>query len=112
MEIQRPLFWHQGLFLQPQHFQLLDRSYQSLLVPFYQFLEPYFWGISGIEIQKAGLGTRTFTLSNGSFLFLDGAYAALHENALVESRSFDEAWIEGGKPFPVYVGLKKWNPMG
>ena len=33
MSIQRPLFWYQGLFLQPQHLQLLERSLQTLLVP-------------------------------------------------------------------------------
>jgi type VI secretion system protein ImpJ len=28
------------------------------------------------------------------------------------TRSFDEAWGEGGQPFSVYVGLKKWNEFG
>ena len=112
MKIERPLFWHQGLFLQPQHFQLLDLSVQSLLSPFHHFLEPHFWGIGGIEIQKASLGNGIFSLLEGSFLFSDGAYAVLPGNALIEARPFDEAWVEGGKPFPVYVGVKKWNPSG
>ena len=28
--MEKPLFWHQGLFLQPQHFQLLDKYIQSI----------------------------------------------------------------------------------
>jgi type VI secretion system protein ImpJ len=112
MDIQRPLFWHQGLFLQPQHFQLLDLSFQSLLTPFHLFREPHFWGLSEIEIQKAALGRRSFNLLKGNFLFPDGSYTVLPGNALIEARPFDVAWVEGGKPFPVYVGLKKWNEAG
>jgi type VI secretion system protein ImpJ len=112
MDIHRPLFWHQGLFLQPQHLQLFDLSFRSLFAPFQEFLSPHFWGVGDMEIQKAALGTRTFGLLRGRFLFPDGTYAVLPGNALVEARPFEEAWVEGGKPFPVYLGVKKWNTAG
>jgi len=112
MDTQRPLFWHQGLFLQPQHFQLLDLSFQSLLIPFNQFLQPYFWGVGEWEVQRGALANRTFNILKGEFLFPDGTYAAWPGNALIEARSFQEAWMEGGKPFTVYVGLKKFNYNG
>ena len=105
-------FWHQGLFLQPQHFQLLDLSFRSLLTPLHHFLEPHFWGIGQIEILTSALGNRSFSPSKGNMLFPDGTYAVFPGNALVEARSFEEAWIEGGKPFPVYLGIKKWNDAG
>ena len=108
----RPLFWHQGLFLQPQHFQLLELSFQSVLTPFQHFIQPHFWGVGRLEIERAALGNRTFGLTVGDFLFPDGTYAVFPGNALLEARSFDEAWIEGGKPFAVYVGLRKWNNAG
>ena len=109
MDIQRPLFWHQGLFLQPQHFQLADLHYESLLTPLKKYLEPYFWGVGDLEIQKTALRNRTFDLSRGEFLFPDGTYAAFPGNAVIEGRSFEEEWVEGGKPFTVFVGLKKWS---
>ncbi len=112
MDIRRPLFWHQGLFLQPQHFQLLDLSFRSLLTPFNTFLQPEFWGIGETEIQKSALGTGTFKLTGGSFLFPDGTFAVLPDNAVVEARTFEEDWIEGGKPLHVFVGLKKLNNAG
>jgi type VI secretion system protein ImpJ len=112
MDIQRPLLWHQGLFLQPQHFQMLDLSFQSLLVPFYHFIEPHFWGVGESEIQKAALANRTLNPLKGEFLFPDGTYTVFPGNALIEARSFDEAWVEGGTPLTVYVGLKKWNHVG
>jgi type VI secretion system protein ImpJ len=112
MDNERPLFWHQGQFLQPQHFQLLERSFRSLLAPLHHFLEPHFWGIGQIEILTSTLGNRSFSPSKGNLLFPDGTYAVFPGNALVEARSFEEAWIEGGKPFPVYLGIKKWNDAG
>jgi type VI secretion system protein ImpJ len=62
-----------------------------------------------VEIQKAALGTRTFSLLKGDFLFPDGTYIVLPGNALINARSFDEAWVEGGKPFTVFIGMKKFN---
>ena len=112
MDIQRPLFWHQGLFLQPQHFQLFDQSFRSLLSSVHNNLQPHFWGTGEIDIQQASLGTGSFKLLSGSFLFPDGAFVALPGNAVAESRSFAGAWGEGGKPLRVYAGIKKWNHTG
>lgn len=112
MDIERPLFWHQGLFLQPQHFQLLERSLQSLLLPFQDFMEPHFWGVAELEVQKASLGTRTFGLLRGNIIFPDGTHTVFPGNAVISSRPFDDAWVDGGRPLNVYAGLKKWNPLG
>jgi type VI secretion system protein ImpJ len=112
MTIERALFWQQGLFLQPQHFQLLERSFQTLLIPFREYLQPYLWGVWEAEVQKAALGIRSFALGKGTFLFPDGTFAVLPGNALVEGRTFDQAWVEGGKPFQVHVGIRKWNDAG
>jgi type VI secretion system protein ImpJ len=65
-----------------------------------------------VEIQESALGTGSFYLLKGSFLFPDGTYAVIPDNAVIEPRSFDEAWIEGGKPLSVFVGLKKWSNTG
>lgn len=112
MNAQRPLFWNQGILLQPQHFQLLDRTCQGLLTPYQKYLEPHFWGVGAMSIQKSALGTRTFNLQDGEFLFPDGTFVSLSENACIDARAFDEAWVEGGKPFTVYLGLKKWSDSG
>ncbi len=110
--MERPLFWHQGLFLQPHHFQQEDLHFQSLLTPFHRFIQPHLWGTGGLEIQEAGLGNFSFNLLRGEFLFPDMTYVVFPGNAVIDARSFDEAWVEGGKPFTVYVGLKKWNDAG
>jgi type VI secretion system protein ImpJ len=112
MEIHRPLFWHQGLFLQPQHFQLLDSSLESRLAPLQQLMAPHFWGTTQVEFKKAALALKSFGIVKGKFMFPDGSYVEVPGNAVVEERSFDEAWIDGGKPLQVFLGLKKWNAAG
>ncbi len=110
--MERPLFWHQGLFLQPQHLQLADLHVQSLLTPVYRYLCPYPWGVGELEIQAAALDNRTFNLLKGNLIFPDMTFVAMPGNAIIEARSFDEAWVEGGQPFTVYIGMKKWNESG
>jgi len=68
--------------------------------------------MGGIDIHQAALGTGSFNIQSGSFLFPDGTYVALPGNAVTESRSFTGAWGEGGRPLRVYAGLKKWNQTG
>jgi type VI secretion system protein ImpJ len=112
LEARHPLFWHQGLFLQPQHFQLADRYVQSLFIPYQNYLVPHLWGVFDIGIHKGALATRSFEISRGTFLFPDGTHVSYPGNAVIESRTFEESWVAGGKPFTVYLGISKWNDAG
>jgi len=105
----KPLFWHQGLFLQPQHFQYLDQYFQSLLSPVLQYHCPYFWGVVEMEVNKSALENRTFELFKGRFLFQDGTDIVSPGNCVIQPRSFDEAWVEAEKPFTIYLGLQRFD---
>lgn len=111
MKIPRPVFWHQGLLLQPQHFQLQDQAVQSRLIPFLKYQGPHFWGVGEAEIDQGALGTGSFSLESGNFLFPDGAYVEFPGNALVDPRRLEEG-LQEGKPLQVYLGLRKWNDAG
>lgn len=111
-EIQQPLFWHQGLFLQPQHFQIADQHVQSLFVPYQHYMAPHFWGVYELNIQQAALGARSFQISKGTFLFPDGSHVSFPGNALFESRTFEEGWVSGAKPFTIFLGIRKWCESG
>ena len=110
--MERPLFWRQGLFLQPQHFQLVDRYYHSLFSSLYRNLQPYPWGMGKIQIQNAALDNQTFNILSGEFLFPDGTFTALPDNSIVDARSFGNAWDSKGKSLNVYIGLRRWKEFG
>ncbi len=108
----KPLFWHQGLFLQPHHFQLNDLCNKSLVEPWHKFTTPHFWGVGRFQIDEAALANFVFNLQAGEFLFPDNSHVVIGENGVIQARSFEKAWEEGGKFFDVYLGLKKWNENG
>jgi type VI secretion system protein ImpJ len=114
MAPKRPILWHQGLFLQPQHFQQFDHYVQSLLAPYQQHIQPYFWGIGNLGIQEASLQNRMFEVLNVEATFADGTRAAFPGNAVLQARSFKhvDLDLDGGKPFRVYLGLQKLSPAG
>jgi type VI secretion system protein ImpJ len=39
-------------------------------------------------------------------------YAVVPDNATVQPRKFDSDWVDGGKPFTVYLGIRRFNPVG
>lgn len=112
METQRPIFWHQGLFLQPHHFQQHDLYIQGLQAPLRKFLTPYCWGVAGFEYSKGALENFTFDVVTGEFLFPDGSYVVFPGNSILEARSFEDTWVQLDKPFTIYLGLKKVDEGG
>ncbi|GFO66906.1 type VI secretion protein [Geomonas limicola] len=104
-----PLFWQQGTLLQPQHFQLMEQAAAERLFPYHTYLQPYLWGVGSLKIRKAALNLGSFEVTEGEFLFPDGSFAAFPLNARLAPRSFDTNLLEDGKPYPVYLGLKKWQ---
>lgn len=112
MNISKPVFWHQGLFLQPQHFQLADLYAESLTAPLQKYLHPHFWGVISLELSSTGLENFSINIVKGEFLFSDGSPVVFPDNAVLEGRSFAEAWSDQGKPFNIYLGLREMNPGG
>ncbi|WP_031482728.1 type VI secretion system baseplate subunit TssK [Maridesulfovibrio frigidus] len=112
MHANKPLFWHQGLFLQPQHFQLSDLHQLHRLRALREYGQPHFWGLTRLDIREGALERRNFEVSDVEVLFDDGNFVSFPGNAKLEPRSFDKAWVDGEKPFMVYLGLRKWNPEG
>jgi type VI secretion system protein ImpJ len=103
----KPVFWHQGLFLQPQHFQLSDQYQDSKLFPYQEYLQPFFWGVCNIEMLGSSLNHRTCEVESGEFIFPDGSFVSIPGNAVIAPRSFDEEWVDPEKPFTIYLAIHK-----
>ena len=107
MHNSKPVFWHQGLFLQPQHFQLLDQYQDAKLQPYQEYLQPHFWGVCQIEMLSSSLTHRTCEIESGHFLFPDGTYVSIPDNSVISSRSFEDDWVDPEKPFTIYLAIHK-----
>ncbi len=109
MNVKRGIYWHHGLFLQPQHFQLMEENHRVQLEAL-RARQPYTWGVLSMEVDRGALKNQIFNLVRGEFLFPDGSYVSLPENAVLAARSFEKGWLEEERGFLVYLGLRKLDP--
>lgn len=111
MQTNRPIFWYQGLFLQPQHFQLADLHARSHVQPLMQSGLPHFWGAGQLDISTGGLANGMISVNTVSLVFRDGTFIDAPGNGVIKPRSFAEAWTETDKPFRCYVGVKRLSEV-
>lgn len=104
----RPIFWHQGLFLQPQHFQYNDHLHTGRLVGMLQQLHPYPWGIIDIALEESALPNQYVAFSKLRAVLRDGTCIDYPGNAIVETRSFTQAELGKGKT--LYIGVHRLLP--
>ncbi len=109
MDDNKAIYWHQGMFMQPQHFQMADLHAQFQNKPLLESGLPHFWGVGQLELVDSAIANRTLEVAQAQLLFQDHSYIQFPGNAVIAPRSFDAAWIEGDKPLTVYLGLKKLN---
>jgi type VI secretion system protein ImpJ len=103
------VYWFQGLRLQPQHFQLLDKSVDSRLDAYRRFSSPYFRGLVGMVLQESVLQSENFEPDSLEAVFDDGTHAVYPGNAVLAPRSFSNNWDEQGEGVVVFLGLKRFN---
>ena len=106
MDDVKPVFWYQGLFLQPQHFQLSEQFLLGQMKAYQRYASPHLWGVSSLDLQDSALEHRRCELAGGEFLFPDGSFVNFPGNALIGARSFEDAWVQADRPFTIYVGLR------
>lgn len=112
MENQQGIYWHQGMFLQPQHFQQAELHTQFQFKPVFDAGLPHFWGVGALQLAAAAIANRTIDVQSAQLLFPDHSYVEFPGNAVIKSRPFKSEWVEGDKPFAVYLGLKKLARQG
>lgn len=110
-DFEKPILWHQGLFLQPHHFQQNDIYFKSLLKPHNKYHTPFFWGCSQIQMQQSALEQRIIEIEKCEIIFQDGTWIKYPENTVIQPRSFKDISfdVEGDTPVTVYLGIKKWD---
>ncbi|MCP4158690.1 MAG: type VI secretion system baseplate subunit TssK [Deltaproteobacteria bacterium] len=112
MNIKKQLFWHQGLLLQPQHFQYMDMVQNNPVFPMMEITNPYLYGVINIKHSQSSLLNDVFETESLELLLSDGTLVDSPENAVVKPRSFAGFWTETLEPFTIYAGVKKLNKKG
>ena len=110
MDSFRPVFWHEGMFLRPQHFQQQDAYFESRFHHLISLINPYAWGIVDLVVNQPALENMTFEIEQCKLLLPDGAVLNYPGNTNLECRSFEDVRLPGGEPLPVYLGVMRLRP--
>ncbi|QEL20039.1 type VI secretion system baseplate subunit TssK [Limnoglobus roseus] len=68
-----PVYWHEGMFLRPHHFQASDRFWTDYTRQSSRWDSPYNWGIRRIDIDQNALKTYSFVVHSLQARMRDGA---------------------------------------
>jgi len=106
-----PIYWHQGLFLQPQHFQIFNRQLSETLAPLLNSLIPFFWGMAGGKVNEAALSAGRFEMQEVTVLFPSTAQIVMFPgNAVCAGRQLSLESIPVDGSLTVYVGIRAMKP--
>ncbi|UZW60208.1 type VI secretion system baseplate subunit TssK [Lysobacter enzymogenes] len=82
------IFWGEGLFLRPQHFQRQDAYHEGQVREMSSALHPYAWGLRQARFDVQSLASGTLRALQLSAIFPDGeSYAAPGDDELPEAVS-------------------------
>lgn len=101
------VYWHQGMLLQPQHFQLAELHQQFRIEPWLASGPPHFWGVGTLSLAHAAIDRRVIEIRSARLLFAERSYVEYPGNAVVAARAFDPAWLDEGRALGVHVALKR-----
>lgn len=106
MSLSQPVFWYQGLFLQPQHFQCADSYHARLSAHLMQVTTPYGWGVFELTINNAAIQNGLLDIHRLGCMTREGHLLAFPDNAVIVPRQFDNVWRNRSDDLPVYIGLR------
>ncbi len=107
-----PVFWEQGLFLQPQHFQIEQQQASGQAAALAGLVQPWLWGIRRLVVNEAALNTGVFEITELELFLPTGEHLTFPGNATLPSRSFQQAWDKPENPLTVSLGIAPFKDTG
>lgn len=104
------IYWHSGLYLQPQHFQLTDIQQQYWNHRHHQLSTPFYWGMIRFELDLQALRNQELSATHAVLLFPDGALIDCDVNGILPPRSLHQFTENYTQPVPFYIGLRHFQP--
>jgi len=103
------IHWHEGLFLRPQHFQLLDRQISSRIAYERGLVSPYSYGVVQSKISYDDLENYKIRYEKLEVVMPDGALISFPDNSDLPTLNIKEAFAASPKGFIVYLALPIWR---
>ncbi|MHA0273226.1 type VI secretion system baseplate subunit TssK [Enterobacter ludwigii] len=108
---QQQIYWHSGLYLQPQHFQSLDLHNEWQSAQLVQLEQPYNHGLIELAINEAALDDYVVSVDNIRLIMPGGTFLSMPGNCLVEKRNFRDIWKQRDQPLTIWLALRRFDPL-
>ncbi len=100
------LYWGEGLFLRPQHFQILERQFHDKLVRSEHWATPFGYGLHKIQIDHDALSNWRVSLTACHLRLKDGTQLRFNEAAHLSPVEIPrDAFTRADSRVRVYVGV-------
>ena len=83
-----PIFWHEGQFVRPQHFQVQDRAQRDYAHRLAVLTLPYPWGVSKLQVSESALDKQSLEVTACDAVFADGTAVTFPGNCRIHRRQF------------------------
>ena len=100
--------WHEGLFLQPHHLQLMQRSVQDQFVTERGLVRAYPYGLIEARISDDQLENMRVSFDRLRIIMPSGLIVNIPENAHLPSLDIKEAFGTARGSFTVSIGVPLW----
>lgn len=101
----KPIYWHSGQYLEPQHFQDTDWYNHCARTEILKLCRPFFEGVIRLDVDAAALAEGTLAFTAAELMFIDGSHVFWNGqredgNASPIARALPDEW--GGDIEPEY----------
>lgn len=101
-----PVRWGEGMFLKPHHFQQAD-LYQDARLRYHLLVaNPFHWGIVRLRVDVPALENMRFNVLECEALMPDGVVIRFPQDAVVESRSFQDEFPATQATLDVHLAMR------
>jgi type VI secretion system protein ImpJ len=102
--------WHEGLFLQPHHLQMMQRGMLQQFSTERRLLMPYPYGVVEAQLSADALANLRITFERLHVVMPSGMEVRLPGNALLPTVSIKERYAASSDPITVSIGVPQWDP--
>ena len=107
--MKRIIHWNEGLFLQPQHLQILQREVISAFSVERKMRHAYSYGMLDFRICDDSLSNKRILFERLSAVMPSGCYVEFGENLTLDPIDIRERFSNKNESFDVYLGVPLFN---
>ena len=110
-DVKYPMFlhWSEGLFLQPHHFQQLQRVINDAMNAHTRLAIPYMEGICNMEIDLEALKSRRIVVNSISAVMPDGLFLSMPGNCAITPCSLEPDPEDPSSEITVYLAVPYYS---